>query len=569
MTDRTEAPPAAAHAGEPADNGHARKWLILAAVSLGMFMTLLDITIVNIAIPTMIKDLSTTVTAVSWVINGYSLALAVLFLTMGRFGDRFGLRLVFLCGLAVFSAFSLACGLSPSVHWLVVFRVGQGIGGAAMAPISLAILFRVFPRRQQGMAVGLWGALGTVAAAVGPTLGGVLTEYASWHWVFLINVPIGVVSLALCWWVVPKGEAQRASSGIDAVGVLVSAVCLFCLVLGLIQANTWGWTSPKTLVLFAIAVVSFPLFAWWELRSAAPMFDFRLLRIRSFTAANTTMMLVGATMGGALFLLPIFLVSVLGYSELRAAVAITPMPVAALALAPNIGRLTDRVGPRLPATVGAVFFGVGMVLLAQLNGQSTALSVGWRVVVLGLGMGCIFPSVSSAAMSSLPPKVAGVGSGALNTLRQVGFSLGIAVLVAIFSHQMVGNITDAVSEATTFVESQTALPAAARQQIEAGLQKQLEAAQAGGGMGISASDPLAGAPAAAPGTAMADEQALIKSTLATIFRDDIAKSFKWPYYVAALVAFLAMIPAVFTGKRLGEHAGHEEMSRTERTGERT
>jgi EmrB/QacA subfamily drug resistance transporter len=546
------------------EDGHPRRWLILAAVSLGMFMTLLDVTVVNIAIPAMMQDLNTTVTTISWVVNAYSLALAVLFLSMGRFGDRFGLKLVFLFGLSMFSVFSLACGLAPSAGWLIAFRVGQAIGGAAMAPISLAIIFGVFPRRQQGMAVGLWGALGMVAAAVGPTLGGVLSQYASWHWIFFINVPVGVIALALCWWVVPRGEKHSSGAGLDLVGVLVSAVGLFCLVLGLIQANSWGWTSPKTLALFAIAAVSFPLFTWWELHNPAPMFDFRLLRIRSFTAANGTMLVIGAAMGGALFLLPIFLVSVLGYSELQAALAITPMPLVGLVLAPNVGRLTDRIGPRLPAAIGVAFFGVGMLLLAQLDGESTAVSVGWRVVVLGIGMGCVFPSVSSAAMGSLPPRVAGVGSGAINTLRQVGFSLGIAVLVAIFSHQMVVNVTDAVQQSRSYVESQAALPAAAKQQIESSLSKALELARQGGGQGFSAGDVLAGAPAAPPGTPMAELQATIKSTLGTIFRNDIAKSFRWAYYVAAIVAFLGVIPALFTGRHIGEHRGHEELSRTER-----
>jgi EmrB/QacA subfamily drug resistance transporter len=558
------AAPAPAPTAPALDQGHPHKWLILAAVSLGMFMTLLDLTIVNIAIPAVIKDLNTTVTTVSWVVNAYSLALAVLFLSMGRFGDRFGLKLVFLCGLIVFSIFSLACGLAPNINWLVAFRIAQGVGGAAMAPISLAILFRVFPRRQQGVAVGLWGALGTVAAAVGPTLGGVLVEYVSWRWVFFINVPIGAGALLLCWWVVPKGEAHRSSSGIDLVGIAISAVGLFCFVLALIETSTWGWTAPKTLALLAIGIVSFPLFAWWELRVPSPMFDFRLLRIRSFTAANTTMMLVGATMGGALFLLPIFLISVLGYSEIKAALAITPMPLTGLVIGPFVGRLTDRIGPRLLATIGTAFFGVGMLLLAQLDGQSTALSVGWRVVFLGVGMGFVFPSVSSAAMGSLPPQVAGVGSGALNTLRQIGFSLGIAVLVALFSHQMVANVTQAARQSQRFVQTQTALPATARQQIGTSLAQTVAAAKQGGGTAISASDALAGAPAAAPGSPMAAEQARLKSTIGTIFRDDIAKSFPLVYYAAALAAFLALIPALFTGRRIGQHEGHEAMSRAER-----
>ena len=551
----------------PADQGHPRKWLILAAVSLGMFMTLLDLTIVNIAIPAIIRDLTTTVTAVSWVVNAYSLALAVLFLSTGGFADRFGLKLVFLLGLGVFSFFSLACGLAPSAGWLIAFRVLQGIGGAAMAPISLAIIFNVFPRRQQAMAVGLWGALGMVAAAIGPTLGGVLSEYANWHWVFLINVPIGVVALGVCWWIVPKGERQRTSSGVDTVGIAVSAAGLFCLILGLIQANSWGWASPKTLALFAIAIASFPLFAWWELRGRTPMFDFRLLRIRSFTFANTTMVLIGAALGGAIFLLPIFLVSVLGYSEIRAALAITPMPVVGLLVAPFIGRLVDHIGPRLPAALGSAFFGAGVLLLAQLGVQSTAISVGWRVAIIGLGMGCVFPAISSAAMGSLPRRVSGVGSGALNTMRQIGLSLGIAVLVAIFSQQMIVNITDAVHQSRNFVESRTGLPVSASRQIEGSLSKALDAARQNGGSGVS--DALPGAPAAAPGTPMAREEAEINGTLDAIFVENISNSFKWPYYIAAIVAFLAIVPALFTGRRIGEHEGHEQKSRTERIAGRT
>ena len=205
-----------------------------------------------------------------------------------------------------------------------------------------------------------------------------------------------------------------------------------------------------------------------------------------------------------------------------------------------------------------------MLLLARLDGESTALSVGWRVIVLGVGMGFVFPSVSSAAMGSLPPQVSGVGSGALNTLRQIGFSLGIAVLVAIFSHQMVANVTSAAREAQRFVGTQTDLPAAARRQIQASLAETAQAAEQGGGTGIRADAALAGAPSAPAGSPMAQQEARLKNAIGAIFRDNIAKSFKWAYYVAATLAFLALIPALFTGRRLGEHEGHHELSRAER-----
>jgi EmrB/QacA subfamily drug resistance transporter len=544
--------------------GHPRKWLILAAVSLGMFMTLLDITIVNIAIPAIISDLNTTVTEVSWVINAYSLTLAVLFLSMGSFADKFGRKLVFLLGLGVFTLFSLLCGLAPSIEWLVVFRVGQGVGGAAMTPLSLAILLSVFPRRQHGMAVGIWGALSAVAAAVGPSLGGVLIEYRNWHWVFFINVPVGIVGLILGLLVIPKVREALAATHIDYLGVVISAIGLFCLVLALIQANEWGWTSWRILGLFAIGLGSFPLFVWWERRTPSPMFDFRLLRIRSFTAANTAMMFVGATMGGGMFLLVIFLVSVLGYSELHAAIAITPMPLTALVLAPNIGRLTDKVGPRFLAAFGATCFGIGMLLLAGLNADSTLWDTTWRVIIVGIGMGFLFPTLAAAAMSSLPPQVAGVGSGALNTLRQIGFSLGVAILVAIFTSQMTANIGNAVRDSQRFVDSQSAIPALARTAIDARLQQVAHAAQKGGARPMRADSLLSAAPQAPPGTPQAQMEAKIKAGITTIFKDNIAKSFSLAYYAAALLAFAAVIPALMTGRRLGQYEGHHEMTREQR-----
>jgi EmrB/QacA subfamily drug resistance transporter len=548
--------------------GHPRRWLILAAVSLGMFMTLLDVTIVNIAIPAIMDDLNATVADASWVVNAYSLALAVLFLSMGGLADKLGRKQVFLVGLAIFTVFSLLCGLAPSIGWLVVFRIGQGVGGAAMTPLSLAILFSVFPRRQTGMAFGIWGAISGAAAAIGPSLGGLLIEYGSWHWVFFINVPVGLGAFIFGWIVIPKVREALAGTRIDYLGVAISAVGLFCLVLGLIKANDWGWTSPRILALFAVAVASYPIFMWWELRTPSPMFDFRLLRIRSFTAANTAMMFIGGAMGGGMFLLVIFLVSVLGYSELHAALAVTPMAVTALILGPFVGRYVDKVGPRFLAAFGACCFGTGMLLLARLDAQSTVLDTAWRVVVIGVGMGFSFPTLSSAAMGSLPREVTGVGSGALNTLRQIGFSIGVAVLVAIFTAQMATNVESAVREAQKYVESQSAMPAPARAAVVAQLQQVGDRARSGavgpqdaqqvlGGAASSGSD--GATPESGDGRSPIDAE--LREKLGAIFADNIAHSFSLAYYAAAVMAFLAVIPALLTGRRVGEHQGHHERSR--------
>ena len=550
------------------DQGHPRKWWILVAVSVGMFMALLDVTIVNIAMPKIIGDLNTTVTHASWVLNAYSLVLAAFFLSMGRIADKYGRKRVYIFGLVTFTVFSLLCGLAPNIDWLIAFRAGQGLGGAALLTISLAIVLGAFPRRQQGMAVGLWGALGTAAAAVGPTLGGLLVTYGSWHWIFFVNVPIGVLAVVFAALVVPARKQRAAGEGgIDVPGIVVSAGGLFLLTLALVQGNSWGWTSPAVIALFAGAVVTYPVFIWWERRTAHPMFPMELLRIRSFTAANTAIMFIGMAMGGTFLMIVIFLVTVLGYSELKAALALTVMPLIALVIAPNAGRLNDRIGPRLPGALGATLFTVGLVLLAQLGGATSLADVMWRAAFIGAGMGFAMPTLSAASMASLPPQVRGVGSGALNTLRQVGFTIGVALLVAIFTHTVATNARTATLRSVGFIQTSSRLSPQEKGLYTATIVKNAQAAASSGGGEAAAKlikDPLAGAPAPPAGSPQAATQRLVSQVTATIFRDNVAKSFSWPFYAAALAALLAIAPALMTGRRLGEHEGHEKLGRAER-----
>ena len=377
---------------------------------------------------------------------------------------------------------------------------------------------------------------------------------------------MGIVALVVCGIVLPVSVKKgRVQGGLDIPGIVISGVGLFMLTLGLVQGNEWGWTSPAVVGLLVAAAATFPLFIWWEMRTASPMFPIKLLRIRSFTAANSSIMFLGLAMGGTFLMVVIFLVSVLGYSELRAATALTVMPVIALVIAPNAGRLNDRIGPRLPAAAGAASFATGLFLLAQLGGGTSLWDVMWRVLFLGIGMGLAMPTLSAASMASLPAEVRGVGSGSLNTMRQVGFTIGVALVVAIFTHTVAQNARQATKQAVGFVATQQQLGPAQKKLYSGAILKNAKAAaSSGGGAAVLTTYPLKGAPRPPAGTPQALQWRKVNAGAAKIYKNDIAESFSWPFYAAALAALVAVIPALFTGRRLGEHEGHEEMSREER-----
>ncbi len=536
------------------DQGHPRKWLILWVVALGMFMALLDSTIVNIAIPAIVTDLKTNISVVSWVLNAYNIGLAVFFLTFGRLADRYGQRLIFLLGIVLFGGFSLACGLAPGISWLIVFRVGQSLGAAAMVPVSLTILMSVFPRHQHGMATALWGVMGSVAAAVGPTLGGVLVQYASWHWIFFVNVPIAVITLAGTLWLIPERKQAEGEAGVDLPGIILSGAAFFALTLGLIQGNDWGWSSWRVVTLLVAAAVLLAGFGFWEAKARSPMLNLRLFRIRSFVSATGSMFFIGTAVGGAIFLIVIYMVNVLGYSELKAALGVTPMPAVGLVLGPVIGKFMNKIGPSILATIGGVLFAVGLVLMAQLGADSTIGDIAWRIVIIGGGFTFSMPALTAAGMGSLPDRSRGVGSGVINTGRQFGFVLGVAILVAIFTATIAGATTTAVAEAKTYVNSQSQIPDIAKQQIITAIDQAAAASAGGSGMGEGRKiDILAGAPQATPGSAQAEMQQQVGAELGTIFKTRIAGAFHWPFYAGAIMALLSIPFSVGIGRKIGQH----------------
>lgn len=537
----------------PLDAGHPRKWLILVTVSLGLVLGILNATLVNIAFPALVREFDTTVSQVSWVVNAFSITLAVLLLSFGRLADRYGQKRVFVTALSIFTVASLACGLAGSVNQLIAFRVVQAMGSAGVVPISLIILLAVFPRHQHGLATGLWGAFGNVAAVIGPPVGGVLIEYASWHWIFFLNVPVGITAVVMAYLFVPEMKRDTADSSLDFGGIGLSALALFCLTLGIIQSNAWGWGSVPVLGLLSGAVVSLGLFLFWQNRARSPMLDLSLFRIRPFSAANSMGVVGGIGMAGATLLIVLYMINVLGYSEWQAAIAMTPAAIVSMILSPFAGRLVDRVGPRYLGAAGTVFFAISFVLFSQLRADSSFVDVAWRQVFVGIAMSVHMPALTAAGLTSLPLRSSGVGSGMISTARQFGNIFGVALLLAIYGHAAFAGTEAAVTKATEYVAGQAQLSPIIREEavrvVENNAMREGAAAAAAG----SFFDPTAGLSEALAGAADPNTIESLRVGLTAVARDEMGRSYRWPFLTAAFFAILGLPPAFLLGRRLGDH----------------
>jgi EmrB/QacA subfamily drug resistance transporter len=434
-----------------------RKWWTLGAVAFGLFMIMLDNTIVNVALPSIQRDLGIGLSELEWVVNGYALTFAVLMLTGGKLADLLGRRLIFIAGLAVFIAASLACGLAPSADWLIGARIVQGVGAALMNPATLSIITATFPPRQRGMAIGIWAGVSALALAIGPLVGGVITEQIDWSWIFFINVPIGVLGIVVARLAIDESRDTSAEQRLDLPGLATSAIGLFALTYALIEANTYGWTSGRILGLFATAVVFLGIFVLVELRQRIPMLDLSLFKNPTFAGSNATMMLVALAMFGVFFFVSLFMQNILGYSATKAGAVFLPMTMLIILVAPVAGRLSDRVGARWLMGAGLVCVGTSLVIFSRLDFDSGFWDLFPGLVVGGVGMALSMTPTTAAAMGSVPVDQAGVGSAVLNSMRQVGGSLGIAVMGAIVA---------------SYVTAQPGTPAAAEEFVH-GFQRAL------------------------------------------------------------------------------------------------
>jgi EmrB/QacA subfamily drug resistance transporter len=408
-----------------------RKWWTLWAVAFGLFMIMLDNTVVNVALPSIQRDLKVSVSSLEWVVNGYFLTFAVLMLTGGKLADLFGRRRIFIVGLVVFTLSSLACGLATNGSTLIAARAVQGVGAALMNPATLSIITATFPPRQRGLAMGIWVGVSAVALAVGPITGGLLAEYAHWSWIFFINVPIGALAIVAARIVIRESKDTSAEQRLDLPGLVASGAALLALTYALIEANNKGWTSAEILSLFGVAIAGLVAFIALEHRQRAPMLDLSLFRNRTFTGANATMMLVALSMFGVFFFVSLFVQNILGYSPVKAGASFLPMTLCIIFFAPVAGKLSDRLGARWLMSGGMALVGVSLVLFSLLDESSSFWNLFPALLVGGAGMAMAMTPTTAAAMSSVPIDKAGVGSAVLNSMRQVGGSLGIAIMGAI------------------------------------------------------------------------------------------------------------------------------------------
>jgi EmrB/QacA subfamily drug resistance transporter len=415
---------------------YKRKWYVMAAVAMGIFLATIDGSIVNVALPTLVRDLGADFPVVQWVVLAYLLTLATLLLSMGRLGDMLGKKPVYTIGFVVFTVGSALCGLAPTVQALIAFRVVQAIGGAMIMALGMAIVTEAFPPSERGKALGISGTVVSVGIIVGPTVGGLILGSLSWHWIFFVNIPVGIVGTLMVLRFVPSFKPS-ARPGFDYPGAISLFVGLLALLLALTFGQRLGFGDPRTLALFALSVGFLALFVAVERRSRQPMIDLRLFRNQFFSINLVTGLITFVSMGGTILLMPFFLENVLGYDTRQVGLLLAVSPLAIAVVAPLSGSLSDRFGTRPIAIVGLAAMFLGFYTMRTLDAQATALGYILRFLPVGVGMGIFQSPNNSAVMGAVPRERLGVASGLLSSTRTLGQTAGIAVIGAFWAGRVV------------------------------------------------------------------------------------------------------------------------------------
>jgi EmrB/QacA subfamily drug resistance transporter len=443
---------------------------VLATMTGSLSMILIDQTVVSVALPTMQRDLGLSTTGVQWVVNAYLLSIAVFVALGGRAGDILGNVKVFRAGALIFVLASAACGFAQSETWIIVARAIQGIGAAMMTPASGAIVINSFGPRERGRAMGVYAGVSMIFLALGPLIGGLLVQGVTWRAVFFVNLPVGLVMLALAQFTMRPDRPQGGR--VDWVGAPLIVLGIGSLVLALMQSRSWGWGSPQTIGLLVAAAVLIPATIAWELRQSAPLVQLRLFANRNFTADNTILAAVQFGLTGVSVFGAIWVQDVLGFGPIQAGLSLLPLTLPLLVIAPRSGALYDRIGPRLPVALGAALVGVALAWNATMMDK---LSYGWIVpgyLVMGIGLALVMGPANTDAMNAAPAALRGQASGVIQTMRQVGATLGIALMGTIVANVQLSQVNDVIV--------QQRIPGAEVQQLEHAVTSAGGAAGSGG-----------------------------------------------------------------------------------------
>jgi EmrB/QacA subfamily drug resistance transporter len=411
-----------------------RRWWTLAAMCFALFMAMLDNTVVNVALPSIQRDLQMSTAGLEWTVNAYMLAFGVLLVTGGRLGDIFGRRRVFLLGVLLFAAASALIGFSQSAAWLVGWRAIQGVGAAFMMPATLSIITNAFPPQERGKAIGTWAGVSALALAIGPVLGGVLVEHVSWQSIFFINLPVAAGAIAVTLFATHESRDETVVPKVDIAGFATITAGLTALTLALVEATSWGWGSARVIGLFVLAAAGLAAFARVERRVRVPMVDFSFFGSRTFLGANIVAFIVSFAMLGMFFFLTLYMQNVLRYSPLEAGIRFLPTTLMVIVIAPIAGRWTDRIGPRPLMTAGLALVTASLLWQSFLTPQTGFGFLLPGFVLMGIGIALVMSPMSTAAMNAVDQSKAGVASGVLAMNRMIGGVLGVAVLGTFIGH---------------------------------------------------------------------------------------------------------------------------------------
>ncbi|CAM3932939.1 MFS transporter [Smaragdicoccus niigatensis] len=433
---------------QPPELSPGRRMLILGTCCLSLFIVGIDVAAVNVALPSISHDLHASPTQLQWVVDAYTLVLASLLMLGGSQGDRFGRKRVFQIGLTLFAVGSLACSLAPTAGILIAARMLQAIGGSMMNPVAMSIITNTFIEpRERARAIGVWGGAVGLSLALGPVVGGALVTAVDWRAIFWINVPVAILAIALTGLFVPSSKAARPRR-FDPLGQILVMTFLASLTYAIIEGDQLGWTSPTPTTCFAVAATSLALLIIVESRQAEPLIDPRLFRSLPFSGAVSTAILGFASMGGFLFLNTLYLQQVRGFSPLGAGLMTLPMAAATAVVSPISGRIVGSVGPRPPLLASAAFIGLSALMLTRLSDTTSFIYLGAAYLAFGIGFGLMNAPITNAAVAGMPRAQAGVAAAIASTSRQIGATLGVAILPAVVFGQIHGSVGEGLAIAS-------------------------------------------------------------------------------------------------------------------------